>query len=262
LSAVLALLAGVRRHRPDSPRPWYLFAAGQLSFLVADLIFYIAQDVLHVESPFPSIADAFYLGMYPLVIAGLVLLIRHLARGRDRDSLLDAAIITTGMFVLSWVFVMDSYAVDPGLSLLERVISLAYPIGDVLLLAVAARLAVAVHTRAPAFLLLCASITGLLVADTLYGITQLAGVYETGSFIDIGWMTFYVLFGAAALHPSIASLSRPATSGSARLTLRRLLLLSLATLTVPLIDLFYGKNQLVDEVVTTLGAMTLFLLVL
>jgi hypothetical protein len=41
-----------------------------------------------------------------------------------------------------------------------------------------------------------------------------------------------------------------------------LLLLSLATLTVPLIDLFYGKNQLVDEVVTTLGAMTLFLLVL
>jgi hypothetical protein len=179
--------------------------AGQLSFLTADLIFYGYQDILQVESPFPSIADAFYLGMYPLVIAGLVLLIRQLVPGRDQASLLDAAIIATGMFVLTWVFVMDSYAVDPGLSLLERVISLAYPMGDVLLLAVAARLAVAVRTRAPAFFLLSASIGGLLVADTMYGITQLAGIYETGSTIDIGWMTFYVLFGAAALHPSMAS---------------------------------------------------------
>src|SRR3954453_9762185 len=104
LCSVIAILVGVRRHRPEHRLPWLLFAIGQASFLTADLCFYVMQDVLHIASPFPSVADGFYLAMYPLVIAGLVLLSRRLVGTRDYGSVLDAAIISTGMFVLLWVF--------------------------------------------------------------------------------------------------------------------------------------------------------------
>jgi diguanylate cyclase len=261
-SAIVMIARGVRTNRPTRRLPWVLFGAGQVSFLTADVIFYVSQDVLHIESPFPSVADFFYLGMYPLVIAGLVLLTRHLMPGRDWASLLDAAIISTGLFVLSWVFLMDTYATDSTLSALARIISLAYPMMDLALLAVAVRLMVAVRSRAPAFFLMSSGILGLLTADTLYSYTQLSGTYTTGSPIDVGWMIFYVMFGAAALHPSMGSLTVASEHPTGKLTLRRLVLLSLATLTVPFVDLLFVHGSFVDEVVTTVGAMLLFLLVL
>ena len=93
----------MRRHRPELPLPWYLFAAGQASFLTADVIYYVLADVMHIEA-FPSLADPFYQAMYPQVILGLVLLTRYILPGRDLPSLLDAAIIAICGFVLlgSW----------------------------------------------------------------------------------------------------------------------------------------------------------------
>jgi diguanylate cyclase len=40
LSAVAAILVGVRWHRPEHPMIWYLFAVGLLSYVTADIIFY------------------------------------------------------------------------------------------------------------------------------------------------------------------------------------------------------------------------------
>ncbi len=51
--------------------PWLWFAAGLTSFLVADVCYYVLELVSEDGAPFPSIADAFYLGMYPLMIVGL-----------------------------------------------------------------------------------------------------------------------------------------------------------------------------------------------
>jgi hypothetical protein len=53
----------------------------------------------------------------------------------------DAAIIAIGFGLLSWVLVMAPYVRDPSLGIMELLVSLAYPVGDVLLLALAARLA-------------------------------------------------------------------------------------------------------------------------
>ena len=54
---------------------------------------------------------------------------------------------------------------------------------------------------------------GLLVTDTLYSIIQLTGGYHTGSPIDLGWMTWYACWGAAALHPTMTTLAEPAPRG-------------------------------------------------
>jgi len=41
--------------------------------------------------PFPSVADGFYLAVYPLLMAGLLLLVRVRNETRSRASLIDAS---------------------------------------------------------------------------------------------------------------------------------------------------------------------------
>lgn len=260
-SAVVAMLVGIRVNRPERPKAWYLFAAGLTSFLTADVIFYVLNDVMGNES-FPSVADLFYLGMYPLVIAGLLILIRANSPGRDAPSLIDAGIASTGMFAVLWILLMDSYVEDESLTFIARVVSLAYPVMDVALLAVLARLAVVVRLRRPALILMIVGVGCLLIADTGYGLTVLAGTYHTGGPIDAFWMLFYVLFATAALHPSMVIAVEPAEHGPGSLTWRRLGILSVVTVTVPLINLAFGGITPIDRVVVTIASVALFLLVL
>ncbi len=98
LSAVIAILVGIRRNRPADRRPWLLIAAGQASFLIADISYYTLESIKD-EAPFPSIADLFYLGMYPLVIMGLMRLVAQTSPGRDWASLVDAVIIAVAVWL-------------------------------------------------------------------------------------------------------------------------------------------------------------------
>jgi diguanylate cyclase len=77
--AVSAVRIGVRGHRPRTPiRRWWL-AAGQLLFVVGDLLFDLHERVWHTDA-FPSSADSFYLAGYVPLAVGLVLLIRARTR--------------------------------------------------------------------------------------------------------------------------------------------------------------------------------------
>jgi signal transduction histidine kinase len=262
LSAVAAIMVGVVRHRPERPLAWYLFAVGLLSYVTADIIFYTYQDLLHREV-FPSLADVFYLAAYPFLMAGLLLLIRSRSPGADRPGLLDALVVTVGLGMVSWVFLVVPYARAPELTLPERLVSMAYPIMDVLLLATAVRLVVDGGRRPPAFWILGTGVGALLVTDTLYSIIQLAGGYHTGSPIDVGWMTWYVCWGAAALHPTMRDLAEPAPRREARLTRWRLGLLAGASLLAPAIQVVQlARGQHTEGLVIAVGSMVLFGLVL
>jgi two-component system, cell cycle response regulator len=163
-------------------------------YFAADVTFYTYHEVFH-DQRYPAPADGLYLGHYPLFVAGLLLLLRRRSPGRDRDGLLDALIITTGIGLLAWVFVLAPYLRLAELPLAVRVVSLAYPLMDLLVVAVAARLAISRGARPPAFWLLLASLIGLLVADGLYALAQLQGSYLTGQLLDAGWLLSYVGWG-------------------------------------------------------------------
>ena len=78
-----------------------------------------------------------------------------------------------------------------------------------------------------------ASIVALLVTDFVYGLVTLAGDYDGQVWLDVGWISFYLLWGAAALHPSMARARRAAPGTRARLTPLRLALLTVASLIAP-----------------------------
>src|SRR6266511_920071 len=231
-SAAVAILVGVRRHRPSKRMPWYLLAASQLVYASADTTFYVTHDVLHREQ-YPAPADLLYLAHYPILVAALLLLVRQRTRRGDRASLIDASIIAVGAGLLSWLFLIGPYAGDTQLSALIKLVSVAYPAADLLVFALAVRLLVGPGTRPASYRLLTASLLVVLAADSAYVLMQLTGTYTTGNFLNASWLGADLLLGAAALHPSMRVLAEPSEAASTNASWRRLALLAVASLMAP-----------------------------
>jgi diguanylate cyclase (GGDEF)-like protein/PAS domain S-box-containing protein len=262
LSGVVAVIAGTVVNRPARKAPWILlaaaltcFAAGQLSFLIA------AQ--LQVALPFPSFADVLYLSCYPLIAVGLLMFIYRRTPDGDLRSLIDALTLTVGLGLLSWTFLIRPHVINETLSGLEKTVAIAYPLGDVLMLALLARLLAPGTARARSVQLLTVGAVACLVSDTAYGAIQLYGTFRSGTIVDLGWALFYSAWGAAALHPSMTRLTDPVPRQQVEVSPVRLAVLMLASLVAPVVLLTAVPGGMTPEVsVVAVFSAVLYLLVL
>ncbi|HEX2024881.1 MAG TPA: hypothetical protein VHH92_00645, partial [Actinomycetota bacterium] len=257
---VAGILVGVRINRPARRAPWYLLAAGIGLLVVGDIAWTIYAWL--GPTPYPSLADVLYLAGYPVVAAGILMLRRPAGRTVDRARLAETLIITTGVALLAWEPFIEPYALDASLTLLERLVSLAYPMADLLMVSVLIRLAIGVGSRAPAYLLILGGVVSTLVGDTVYAVLATQGTYYTGHPVDATWLVYYTLVGAAALHPSMRGLSEPAPDAPVRVGRIRLALLAGSTLLAP--AMLWSENARGHHRGTTvllIAAAMLFLLV-
>ena len=232
-SSVVAIWVGAVRNLPAKERlPWQLFAFGLLGQVAGDAIFAVYEISLNREPPSPSIADAFYLAGYPLMAFGVLLILRRLGGQTSRAAILDTLVIFSGVALVQWVFFIDPYNHMHFGTEFARVVAMAYPAMDVLLLVALAQLLVGPGGRTRAYRLLLVSVGLWVIADEVYGLN--VSTYEGGSWIDALWLASYVAWGAAALDPSMARIAEPDRRRLPRLTSTRLLLLTAASLTAPL----------------------------
>ncbi|MEV0523052.1 aminotransferase class I/II-fold pyridoxal phosphate-dependent enzyme [Streptomyces sp. NPDC050439] len=266
LGGVAAVLIGVYVHRPAHRWPWCVLATGLLAFAAGDTYYNVVEQYFQASNPFPSPADASYLAVYPLLAVGLFGLVRYRWAGRDLPSLLDALIITGGLALPVWVYLVQPLTEVEGLTWAQRAISIAYPLGDVLVLALLARLLTPgfVTGHNPAVRLLVLGTSTLLAFDIAYGILQLNGLWHTGTLLDLGWIVFYTAWGLAALHPSMVELTAYTHQRQTLLPPpRRLVLLAAATLIAPAILLVEALlDSAHDAAVIAAFSGTLFLLVI
>jgi len=263
LGGVAGLLAGVKLHRPRRPALWWMLAGGLFCIACGDLVYALYERVLHGPAPFPSLADALYLAGCPLIGLSMVLLVRTRTAGRDRVSWIDATIVASGFGLLSWIFLMAPTASSNDLSWVGRLVALAYPVWDVLFLALLVRLLAGLGARLPALRLLAGASALWLVYDTVYALVLQYGSYDQGLFIDVPWLLGFVLFGATGLHPSMGELTQPVAEPSTRLSWRRLALLTSASLIAPVLLLsqtLLARGR-VDGLAIGAASMLLFLLV-
>src|SRR4051795_4122522 len=187
-------------------------------------------------------------------MAGLLMLVRRRNPERDRAGVIDSLIMTLGLSLLSWVALIAPYLHDDSMGTIAKLVSIAYPLGDILLLAATIRLAVDSGRREPAFYLLALSIVALLVTDFAYGLVTLKGAYDGQVVLDVGWISFYLLWGAAALHPSMRGLERPAADRDPKLTPFRLVLLTGASLIAPAVELVHELDRANMDLIVIIGA--------
>src|SRR4051794_14625992 len=233
-SGAAAIVAGVRLHRPSRTLPWYLIAAALVLFVSGDTIYYI-QTALGLQAPFPGPSDVLYLLVYPLLAAALTLFIRARSGDGSRAPLLDALVPTVSLGLLTWVYLIAPYTRAADLTLLEKAVSVAYPLGDVLALAMMLRLLTAAGRKPPVVTYLAVSVVGVLISDVVYGLARLESDWNVGGPIDLGWIVFYGAAGYAALHPSMTWLTDDRAPAGATVETggRRLLLLTAAALIAP-----------------------------
>ena len=114
-------------------RGWALISAGMLCNAVAEALWFYYAGILMVD-PFPSTADVFYLLFYPLMLAGILSLPFAPLRQSDVAILwLDLGIVLSASVMVFWYFIVAPILAADGVDL-GTVVSVAYPVGDFLLL--------------------------------------------------------------------------------------------------------------------------------
>jgi diguanylate cyclase (GGDEF)-like protein/PAS domain S-box-containing protein len=219
-SAGLACLATARHGTAQQERMWRLLGVSALSWGSGQAAWTWYETVLGREVPFPSLADVGYLAAVPLAAAALLSLpfaAQNLA-GRVRQ-VLDGLMIAASLLLISWVLVLNTLfqaGTDNGLS---QAISLAYPIGDI----VVGTIVLFMLTRARGtngateipLPLIGAGLVAWAVADSGFVYLTAVGSYSSGALIDAGWFLGYLLILIAARKSAARSSGQDAAGSGA-----------------------------------------------
>jgi diguanylate cyclase len=260
VASVVAILVGVSWYRPQHRWPWFLMAAGQGLWSLADAVGSVDADVLGNDR-FPSPADPLYLLGYVVIGASLLALIRARGRG-DVGGVLDSAIFTVAMGVLAWVLLAQPTIASYQESASAAAVGAAYPLFDIVLAGLLIRFVTTPGGRTRSFRLLVCAVLLLVAADTLATAFDMSAASDSVALEPL-WLLSYAAWGAAALDRSMVSLAEPAPRRSASFSRLRLALLTAAVLVPPVI---LAVDRLGDGTIDTwvivLGAGVLALLVM
>jgi diguanylate cyclase len=206
---------------------WLLLGAGIGVYAVGDIIWTVLEfGSGFKEVPYPSLADVAYVAMYFFVGAGLFRAAKSFRRVAKVDIAVMADIVA--MFlgaVLVYVFVAAPVIVDSGSSLFQKVLGVAYPIGDI-----AVFLGPAIFIAFVASILgrsqpvahwwtLAAGLAVMSLADIAFTWLDWTGNYFSGHPVDFAWMLSLLMIAIAGsmaadicigheVHPA------PATAGT------------------------------------------------
>ena len=204
--AGVAILIGVRLYRPNAPSAWRALAAALFSWTVADVIWGVYQGA--DKDPFPSWADPFYLLGYALIGVAFTIAARARATRIDLRSLIDPAIVCVAVGFAAWVFQIQPAIEDPGTDGLSKFVAVMYPLCDLLLAGVAARLIFGARWGDRSLVLLVIGLGLILAGDLQYASAPEEAVYAL-VFADTLLLAGAASLGLAGLHPTMTALTAP-----------------------------------------------------
>ena len=189
---------------------WALFGAGLLAWGLGDLYFTLALWDLDAI-PLPSPADAGYLALYPLVYTGLALLARTRVTVVGRSLWVDAVIAALAVAALVATLLFDVIVTSTGGSPASVATNLAYPLADLLIVALAAAvLAMSGWKLNTAWGWIAGGLAIFAVTDSVYLYENAVGTYTAGRVVDAGWPLAALMIAVAAWLPAQQVQTKPA----------------------------------------------------
>jgi diguanylate cyclase (GGDEF)-like protein/PAS domain S-box-containing protein len=205
LAAGVAAILRSRSSAGQVRRFWLLLGAAALSWGLGQAVWTWYESILGREVPFPSLADVGYLAMPPLAAAALLSLplAAPTLAGRVR-TVLDGLTVAAALLMSSWILVLEQiFRASSDSQLLAQAISLAYPLGDVVVITIVVYTALQVRqdrSRLPVSLpLVGTGLVAFAVADSGFSYLTTLDAYTSGNGIDVGWFVGYALILLAAL---------------------------------------------------------------
>jgi len=185
------------RHKEDR-LAWILIGTAVLLWTAGDVYYtFVLQSA--ANQPFPSPADAGYLGFYPPAFVGLALLVRARVVHFSGSVWLDGLIAGLAVSSLAAGIVLDAVWKTSTGDFAAVATNLAYPAGDGLLLAlVVAAFAFSGWSLDWTWLLVGAGLGLFGAADSTYLYEIAKGTYHYGTWLDLSWPATFVLIAAAS----------------------------------------------------------------
>ncbi|MDO8869943.1 MAG: histidine kinase dimerization/phosphoacceptor domain -containing protein [Methanobacteriaceae archaeon] len=213
LLAVISLLYAAKLSKVYGKRvylAWLILGIGQLFFTLGDISWGYIELYLN-QSPIFSISDIFYLAYYPLFVLGIFLLPRaHFNRLDLSKIVLDILVVGITTAMLLWTFLIVPLFTNVEGNLPSAYLFLSYVILDFMLLFALLDL---IYSRINSIkentlFLLAAGVFFQIISDIFFIYQTIHGTFESGSLIDIGWISGFLLIGLAGILQINASIQK------------------------------------------------------
>jgi two-component system cell cycle response regulator len=210
LSAGLACL--IRARAADRERgAWIAIAAAILAWAASE-IYWTAFLAHNPSPPYPSPADVGYLAFYPLAALGVYLLVRARAHELDWRLWMDGLIAALGTAALGAALIFEFVADHATGSAVQVATTLAYPLGDMLMLALVVGVVALTRWRpGRTWSLLLGGLALLVVADVAYTLQTTDASLPEGDWIEPVYLLAAAFLGAEAWQPRAAAIESGAS---------------------------------------------------
>lgn len=201
--AGLACLTRALRGGPERGA-WLAITAAVLAWAAGE-IWWTLYIEGNPEAPYPSPADIGYLAFYPLAILGLYLLVRSRAEELDPRLWMDGVIAALGTGALGAALIFEFVASRTSGTGIEVATTLAYPLGDIVLIALVVGVIALTRWRpGRTWSLLLAGIAAMAVADVVFTLQSYEATIPGGDWGEPIYLLSAVLIGAEAWQPAAA----------------------------------------------------------
>ena len=250
VAAISCLLRAVRLR--ERRAGWLVLGMGLASWSTGEI--YNTVHLAHLQTPpYPSLSDLLQLLFYPASCVALLLLARGRVRHARASLWLDGIVAALAVCMVGEVTVFHTVvaAGDKSETPLQMATDLAYPIGDMAIMAlVASVFALTAWRPGRAWTMIGAGLGLAAVADSIFAYQNAAGTYTIGTALDALWP-------AAALLIGFAAWERSGARQEARLEGWRILVVPVAFALPALGFLVYDHYEHIDGAATALAGMTL-----
>ena len=188
--------------RSDDRNFWLLLAISNFCYACAMMIWSVYEIFLHTSAPFPSPADIMWILVNTFQLMALFwVIVKNRKSLRIGQILYDVSIIFIVTAFFCWEYIL-SPAINSQQGTFEKLISLTYPVGDLIILFILLCIYYSgtIKEQLQVFWVIFSGMILLLLADTFYFYLQAHHAYQTGHPIDFLWTAGILLVGLSCFY--------------------------------------------------------------
>jgi hypothetical protein len=204
LAAAAVCGIGARRHTHER-HGWTYIAGAVLCIALSDVLWSLLYGNA-TTIPYPNYTDIFSLASYPLFMTGLVLIVRHRVSHFELQRWLDGLVILLIVAIPTVALVLQPALRQARTDPLAQIVTVSYPLGDLLLLGALLGAVPLMSWRMDAsWYWLGLGLLCLTVGDAVYAMAAVDAVYHAGRY-DFLWSAGCLAIAIAAWRPATESL--------------------------------------------------------
>jgi two-component system, cell cycle response regulator len=198
IELIAVVLVWARAFTGRNRLAWAAIALGMTAYVAGELLWLGLYSGME-SPPYPSFADILYLGFFPPVYVGIALLFRARVRGVGAGLWIDGVALALAAGALASAVLVDAVLDTTEGALSTVVTNLAYPLGDVFLLAlIVGAFSLTGWRPGRSWLVVAAALCVFALGDSVYLFQTARGTYVEGTLLDLTWpVALFVLASAA-----------------------------------------------------------------